>query len=205
MVQSFNGRQGPVTFQPTDNTTGNLVLIATQTLSGAPVNGVNFLNVFNSTYMDYELHVSSGACAITDGWVVQFGNNGTWDGSGNYNCSLIYNSSLTPSGGPAGGAGPSVSNVSLANGLVLTTNVTGTNNGVSYRLDGFLKIFGAGSASSYRYMNGSFVHHHPTLGSILDTVGGNYSNTAMTDARIILTTNANNISGGTFSIYGVKP
>lgn len=87
-VTSFNGRAGAVTLQPSDNTVGNCVLIASQKVApGAPVATLTFTNL-PTTFDEYLISVyghQTDTGAVHLGLKLSTDNGSTWnDGGNNY-------------------------------------------------------------------------------------------------------------------------
>lgn len=202
LVGSFNGRSGAVTFDPTDNTTGNRVFISSQTIPAA-VAQVNLLNVFSAAYRDYEIVLRSliftapGAGAYL---AMRFSTNGgaTWDMQANYAFGLWYAQSANAayygsqvSGG--GGVGGGVGSVQLSVGL------TG---GLPYGFDGTVAIFDPRSAQSVKRFWYDTIPHNSTNGVGRVTGGGAYYNAAAVDS-VALLPSSGNIAGGIIEVYGI--
>lgn len=192
MVQKFNGRQGNVTFGPTDNSTGNRVFLARYTVA-SPVASIDFPNVFSAAYNDYEIDYAGAQLSAAGGIYGRTGS-GAFDANPNYSYTYAYSASASASLGQANGGG------AVGSGLI----TTGQDPTAAYASNGKILVKNANVTTQYKYFIFDTAAQNAALGIVRSMGVFHYTAAvAITHFQFVLT--AGNFTAGRFSVYGVMP
>jgi hypothetical protein len=198
LVNSFNGRTGAVTPQTGDETSGNKTLLATTVIS-TPVASVDFFSGFDGTYDQLELHYYdvAQAGAVENGLGLRVSTDGsTFDAGSFYFYSYSYTTPLTAITSSGGNL---VAGIALGVGNPLASAPQRPSyNHVKIRPapaggNPFLSLFFQG------------VLHNAAAGQDSFFGAGTYSPTVQAQSKgiRIYVVGANNLSRGTFKLYGI--
>lgn len=166
---------------------GGLVLIETQTVS-SPVAQVAFTSGIDSTYDRYLVTISGLYYSSADRPQFQYSTNG---GSSYSNPTATENTRVSAT----------VETHTNTAGRLVNNSITGANSAIT-AFSGELLLRGFGSGTLYKTARGFIDNYSGGAANRCDTA--QYINTATAvDAFKILGQSANNIAGGTLSLYGI--